>query len=74
MSCELSLAIKNFCLQYLSIRLIAKSDVLTKMYVNTAVFNPLNAELNPICHLLTLSGAHPIFHVSSRIRVKDASV
>jgi len=32
-------------------------------------FNPLNAELNPICHLLALLGAHQIFHVS-RIRVK----
>jgi hypothetical protein len=32
-------------------------------------FNPLNAELNPICHLLALS-AHPILHVS-RIRVKS---
>jgi hypothetical protein len=31
-------------------------------------FNPLNAELNPICHLLALLGAHPIIHVS-RIRV-----
>ena len=31
-------------------------------------FNPLNAELNPICHLLALLGAHPILHVS-RIRV-----
>ena len=31
--------------------------------------NPLNAKLNPICHLLTLLGAHHIFHVS-RIRVK----
>jgi len=33
-------------------------------------FNPLNAELNPICHLLTLLGAHHILHVS-RIRVKN---
>jgi hypothetical protein len=32
-------------------------------------FNPLNAELNPICHLLALLGSHPILHVS-RIRVK----
>ena len=32
-------------------------------------FNPLNTELNPICHLLALLGAHHIFHVS-RIRVK----
>jgi hypothetical protein len=32
-------------------------------------FNPLNAELNPICHLLTLLGAHHILHFS-RISVK----
>jgi len=31
--------------------------------------NPLNSELNPICHLLALLEAHHIFHVS-RIRVK----
>jgi hypothetical protein len=31
--------------------------------------NPLNAELNPICHLLVLLGAHSILHIS-RIRVK----
>jgi hypothetical protein len=31
--------------------------------------NPLNAELNPICHLLAILGAHPILHVSG-IRVK----
>jgi hypothetical protein len=31
--------------------------------------NTLNAELNFICHLLALSGAHHILHVS-RIRVK----
>jgi hypothetical protein len=31
--------------------------------------NPLNAELNPICHLLALLGAHPALHVS-RTRVK----
>jgi len=33
-------------------------------------FNPLNAELNPICHLLALLGAHPILLVS-RIRVNS---
>ena len=31
--------------------------------------NPLNPELNPICYLLALLGAHHFFHVS-RIRVK----
>ena len=30
--------------------------------------SPLNAQLNPICHLLALLGAHLILHVS-RIRV-----
>jgi len=34
--------------------------------------SPLNAELNPICHLLALLGAHHILHVS-RIRVKEES-
>ena len=33
------------------------------------LINPLNAELNPICHLLELLGAHHILHVS-RVRVK----
>ena len=35
--------------------------------------NPLNAELNPIRHLLALVGARHIVHVS-RIKVKDAYV
>jgi len=34
--------------------------------------NPLNAELNPIFHLLTLLGAHHILHVS-RIRVNHVA-
>ena len=33
------------------------------------VINHLNAELNPICHLLALVGTHHILHVS-RVRVK----
>jgi hypothetical protein len=37
------------------------------------VLNPLNAELNPICHLLALLGAHHIFHVGGlRVKVKRA--
>jgi hypothetical protein len=31
--------------------------------------NPLNADLNPTCHLLVLLGAHPILYIS-RIRVE----
>ena len=36
-------------------------------------FNPLNAELNPICCLLELLGAHHFFHIS-RIRVKSLTL
>ena len=33
--------------------------------------NPLNADLNPICRLLSLVGAHLIFHVSGlRVKIK----
>jgi hypothetical protein len=35
-------------------------------------FSPLNATLNPICHMLALLGAHHILYVS-RIRVNDYS-
>jgi hypothetical protein len=41
---------------------VTKKDVMVS-------FNPLNAELNPICHLLALLGAHYTLYVS-RIRVK----
>ena len=42
-------------------------DVIQEMQHN--MFNPLNAELNPICYLLALLGVHHFLHVS-RIRVK----
>jgi len=35
--------------------------------------NPLNAELNPTCHLLALLGPHPILHIS-KIRVNVTSL
>jgi len=35
--------------------------------------NPLNPELNPICYLLALLGAHHFLHVS-RIRVKSLTL
>jgi hypothetical protein len=36
-------------------------------------FKGLNAEVNPICHLLALLGADPIPHIS-RIRVKNVVI
>jgi hypothetical protein len=37
------------------------------------VLNPLNAQLNPISHLLALAGAHHFFYVS-RIRVTEVEI
>ena len=42
-------------------------------YLLARVLNPLNAQLNPICHLLALLGVHNFLHVS-RIRVKSLSL
>ena len=47
------------------------SDITAGFLWLALCINPLNAELNPICHLLALLGAHHILHVS-RIRVKGA--
>ena len=50
---------------------ILKSHTYTSdiLHAIGTVFNPLNPELNPICYLLALLGAHYFLHVS-RIRVK----
>jgi len=42
---------------------------LEQSYHQTQQFNPLNAELNPICHLLALLGGATIV-VFNRLRVK----
>jgi hypothetical protein len=42
---------------------------LLKLHLLKQSITPLNAELNPICHLLALLGAHPFIYVG-RIRVK----
>jgi hypothetical protein len=41
----------------------------TYSYYNSLMINPLNSELNLICHLMALLGSHRILHIS-RIRVK----
>ena len=46
---------------------------LIRLLENVFTLNPLNAELNPICHLLALLGAHHFLHVS-RIRVKSLTL
>ena len=46
-------------------------ECVTKRFagLHTSEINPLKPELNPICYLLALLGAHHFFHVS-RIKVK----
>ena len=44
-------------------------QVRSQMTIWRMLINTLNAELNPICHLLVLLGAHHILHIS-RIKVK----
>jgi len=44
--------------------------VTVELRIEVFLVNTLNAELNPICHLPALLGAHHILHVS-RIRVKS---
>jgi hypothetical protein len=43
---------------------VLKETAMTEQIVSRLTLNPLNTELNPICHLLTLLGAHHIFHIS----------
>ena len=42
--------------------------IFREVFLRIIYFNPLNAELNPIRHLLALAEAHHILHVS-KIRV-----
>jgi len=56
---EDGLAVVNFC-----------KIKLKTIFTQATGINPLNPELNPICYLLALLGAHHFLHVS-RIRVKS---
>jgi len=56
---------------YISVK-IHSSLLLSDMRTNcNSCINPLNAELNPICHLLALLGTHHIFHVSGLTNSRD---
>jgi len=54
-------------------RLIFGAELCHDHYATFLRINPLNAELNPICCLLALLGAHQFLHVS-RIRVKSLTL
>ena len=51
---------------------IQNKDIIRNINIKKTV-NPLNAELNLICYLLALLGAHHFLHVS-RIRVKSLTL
>jgi hypothetical protein len=56
-------------MEILKKKLFPVNCIETKFDADFLLLNPLNAELNPICHLLALLGSHHFLHVS-RIRVK----
>jgi hypothetical protein len=58
------------CVEYVGIIFVVSIN--TVFCPEHVYINPLNAKLNPICHLLALLRAHTILHVS-RIRVKQVS-
>jgi len=60
----------------MQLRTVRRISLLLMKVVETIIrhlFNPLNAELNPICCLLALLRAHHFLHVS-RIRVKSLTL
>ena len=65
------LYLKRKALTFLLLNTLVSDQSLTNVYIPVFqyTFNPLNPELNPICYLLALLGAHHFLHVS-RIRVK----
>jgi hypothetical protein len=50
-----------------------RTPCLVCKFTELIAINPLNAKLNPICHLLGLLEAHHILHVS-KIRVKSRHI
>jgi len=53
--------------------LCSDNGLLACVTLQSTIVNPLNTELNLICHLLALLGAHHILHVG-RVRVKGKNL
>ena len=66
--CHQKRSLMDSCPQ--SANLMAKSQTVHHRYYHKDCINPLKPELNSICYLLALLGAHLFLHVS-RIRVKS---
>jgi len=61
--------VTTFTEAFAAVGVWAQYDFLQPLFCIDLPINPLNPELNPICYLLALLGAHHFLHVS-RIRVK----
>ena len=80
-SCSPNFSLKPKCLKHFFMQISQSVFFNLRNFANFFTFytvgvtsvNPLNAQLNPICHLLALLGAHPILHVS-RIRVNYTKI
>jgi len=60
-----SLCYTFISLQIISLKVVCKGrKMYEKHYETQFIINPLNAELNPICPLISLFGAHRILRVS----------
>jgi hypothetical protein len=68
-ACQLSIELFGFILQS---KRLAPCTFCNNIVPYISRFKPLNAGLNPICHLLAIFGAHLILHVS-RIRFKGGA-
>ena len=71
-----SLGVRQMALIVRSLKHVHTFTELTRRQTdgtNRKEFNPLKPELNPICYLLALLGAHHFLHVS-RIRVKSLTL
>jgi hypothetical protein len=44
--------------------ILTDAEKLSSDYTYFNIINPLNAKLNPFCHLLAVLGAHHILHIS----------
>ena len=64
---SLSFSLRHLLQVFIIVSLLGPNVFLSTLFSDT--LNPLNAELNPIRHLLALVGAHHILHVN-RVRVK----
>ena len=58
---------------FISSKMKLKKNLMVTESVLGLLINPLNPELNPICYLLALLGAHHFLHIS-RIRVKSLTL